>query len=116
MREIKFRAWNRDTKEMIYDLGYNKDAPKQFIWMQYTGMKDQEGIRIYEDDIIEFYNADEVNPITKPPSLVLGVVVFRSGAFYVRYNKRKFRLLWTIGEPEILGNIHQDEKVFHKLN
>lgn len=62
MREIKFRAW--DGENMAYsdqlgslerffglyeDLGY--DNPKPI--MRYTGLKDKNGVEIYENDIIE---------------------------------------------------------------
>lgn len=71
MREIKFRAWNKNLKKM-YKIGqitlekgtwnYEPDnreyigmsIPYQpsFVLMQYTGLKDKNGREIYEGDIV----------------------------------------------------------------
>ncbi|WP_339181763.1 YopX family protein [Bacillus sp. FSL R5-0560] len=56
MKEIKFRSWIKDKKEMLYEFTLKQPTVshcKKNILMQYTGLKDKKGQEIYEEDIIQ---------------------------------------------------------------
>ena len=55
MREIKLRAWNKETKKIVDDFMIHSSGVNTDGVMQYTGLKDNstELQEVYEGDIID---------------------------------------------------------------
>ena len=124
MREIKFRAW--DTERcMIYHENlmlqrYGKREDNIFnddthILMQYTGLKDKNGVEIYEGDIVTIRQCDKTS---------IGVVKFgehetstdyyadTAQGFYLEdKNRDTFNLIYY--GDEVLGNIYENKELLN---
>jgi len=129
MREIKFRAWDKDKKILspvwqisfrqwelepdINSITLENDGtyePINYIIEQYTGLKDKNGVEIYEGDIL---NRIGINMVVRWNRINIGFDLAvcddmdnldRNWIFFSKAVNTDY---------EVIGNIHQDS---HLLN
>ena len=117
MRELKFRAWDDSDKEkgayMLgpYDLNdsiFNYPDIRSLKLMQFTGLKDKNGIDIYEGDV--------VRPFGDQGSLAQIIFFAPSFKLATKLNNGSYNL-WNYYEDEIeiVGNIYQNPELINKL-
>jgi uncharacterized phage protein (TIGR01671 family) len=127
-REIKFRAWDKFTKKMVFEgfnvIGevtcfncieqYGDQHPNpiyetsiarlnDFTLMQYTGLKDKNGKEIYEGDIVTFSGT--------MCDTAICLVEFYEGRFIFRLDDFSWRDIMGWRNVEILGNIYENPEL-----
>jgi len=119
MRETKFRAWHKDEKAMLFigdDYGtrtgldccsyLNEGQP--VILMQYTGLKDKNGVEIYEGDVLLVDSYVDDFGWKKEESKCL--VDFVDGCFWGGDTE-----LYNVANiSTISGNIHETPELLNK--
>ena len=111
MRDIKFRAWDKESKSMRYNaedsLSLILSNKQDFELMQYTGLKDKAGVEIYEGDIVKCIM--QCDGFTLPH---MGEIAYAEvfGAFATKNEGGKTLLHnHQLNSFEVIGNIYEKE-------
>ena len=134
MREIKFRAW--DVKEKTFHYwGFNvgnasfvgppHDHTGRFIHQQFTGLKDKDGRKIYEGDILRGCPSGYI-PEKRTPGNPVEVIFFEAQKGYTNnevkcgwYIKENYGFVqiqvWMhvcgCGYEKVIGNIYENPEL-----
>lgn len=120
MREIKFRAWDKQEKKMQYNdditimVKWTTDEPlplnRNFeendlqLMLQYTGLKDKNGKEIYEGDIVEYF--EEYMDGSMDDESQIEEIEYIDGCFYPIGNS-----LYSGNNIEVIGNIYENPEL-----
>ena len=137
-REIKFRAWDKDSKKMIKgdepygkyneELGVSLDGEVLTLdfetyypsigfsndveIMQFTGLKDKNEVQIYQGDIIavNYGKEDDINPADVNTNIEYYEVIFENGMYGAEGGESLYHYINNY-EVEVIGNIYQNPEL-----
>ena len=122
MREIKFRAYDEESKKMyqITDVNFSDYVANGICYgdwkdfsinnlLQYTGLKDKNGVEIYEGDIVKAIWSKDCDEYIANEQWI-GDVFFNYGSFDINGE-------WCValncfnGTFEVIGNIYENKEL-----
>ena len=126
----KFRAWDRlsnyifDVALIDFDIQMVRLGSCKYrnlddvILMQSTGLKDKNGVEIFEGDIVKttrfLGRSDEVGGFYEYDKEFIGIVKYLEGAWLIDTGNDAVHLWTEIEENEVLGNVYEQPEYLKK--
>lgn len=144
MREIKFRAFDKKDNEMFYSSMYQDKTSMacglgnflsecsdiEDTLMQYTGLKDKNGVEIYEGDVVKWGHlpnrsecSHRVAKVEMFPSLQFNILHYIDSKTLEKKKGNKhifgfsnFIYKDTHNSLEVIGNIYENQELLKEIN
>ena len=115
MREIEFRAYCTEKKYMAYQGTPDLETIQSFMFhwgdkilMQYTGLKDIKGKKIYEGDIVEVCNRNN------PEDKLVGKIKYSEYSEWM-VSAIELSFFIRIGDyVEVIGNVFENTEILNE--
>ena len=143
MREIKFRAFDKKENEMFYSNMYQDKTSMAYglsnflrecgdiedTLMQYTGLKDKNGVEIYEGDVVKWGHLpnrtecwNRVATVEMFPSLQFNILHYIDSKTLEKKKGNKhifgfsnFIYKDTHNSLEVIGNIYENQELTEEV-
>jgi len=127
-REIKFRIWDQNEEAMLY-LGRFLPALDHSSLMQYTGLKDKNGVEIYEGDVVKRENYRDGNVYIELYEVIYDHDGFglkflsrdrpcqrfvNDKGYIIAFGNPKKDDRFTLRKEEVIGNIYENPELLTK--
>lgn len=121
-REIEFRAWDKETKTMIINsttciyLNWNIEWKRPRILMQRTWLKDKNGVKIFEGDIVRCWRSYIYEIKRQEASAWFMFYNTDHTFFWPEYERRSpfTREAFSVYDYKVIWNIYENPSLLSK--